>query len=124
MDAAAHSAKGPAAGASRPKPAVSPSPPSDGYYFKTANGKVCGPLSNDKWDWCQRKGLLRPGMKAWRQQGYARCLASTRVSPRNSSRVHPDQSSVVLQRRGLYFEDFAAHHVVKALELLAVRVVV
>ena len=40
----------------------------DGYYYKDSTGRTHGPLAKDEFDLAQIKGVLKPGMKAWRQK--------------------------------------------------------
>jgi len=40
----------------------------DGYYYKELSGVTVGPLDKEEFERRQIKGLLKPGMKAWRQK--------------------------------------------------------
>jgi hypothetical protein len=43
----------------------------DGYYYKDDNGVAQGPLDKLSFDAFQSEGLVRPGMKVWRQKAGA-----------------------------------------------------
>ena len=40
----------------------------DGYYYRDAQGVTQGPLTEEKFQSHQTKGLLKPGLKVWRQK--------------------------------------------------------
>ena len=41
----------------------------DGYYFRSATGKLHGPLTRFQYEAWSLRGVITPGTKVWRQQG-------------------------------------------------------